>query len=114
LSAALKNNEEFLSQKSLAKVRDLRPTFASETGKEHMVQVHFGEGLATHTGPEPCVGVSEGVGEASAGECIGQPLSREIVLVPGADVVRKTEGNTHEHAIASARTTRHLTRPMDR
>lgn len=27
-SAALKNNEEFLSQKSLAKVRDLRPTFA--------------------------------------------------------------------------------------
>ncbi|TCM81771.1 hypothetical protein EV291_101248 [Rhizobium sp. BK068] len=28
-SAALKNNEEFLSHKSLAKVRDLRPTFAS-------------------------------------------------------------------------------------
>jgi hypothetical protein len=70
------------------------------------VKVHFGEGLATHTGPEPCVGVREGDGEASAGECTGQPLSREIVMAPGADVVRKTEGNTHEHAIASARTTR--------
>jgi hypothetical protein len=34
-----------------------------------MVQVHFGEGLATHTGPEPCVGVRQDAGEASAGEC---------------------------------------------
>jgi hypothetical protein len=30
-------------------------------------------------GPEPCAGVREGVGEASAGECIGQPMSRERV-----------------------------------
>ena len=75
------------------------------------MQVHFGEGLATHTGPEPCVDVREDGGEASAGEFIGQPLSREIVMVPGAAVVCKTEGNTHEHAIASARTTRRGRRP---
>jgi hypothetical protein len=41
-----------------------------------MVQVHYGEGVATHTGPEPCVGPREGSGEASAGERVGWPLSR--------------------------------------
>jgi hypothetical protein len=41
------------------------------------VQVHFDEGVAIHIGPEPCADAREGVGEASAGECIGQPLSRE-------------------------------------
>jgi hypothetical protein len=39
------------------------------------VEVHYDEGVAIHIGPEPCVGIREGVGEASAGECIGQPLS---------------------------------------
>jgi hypothetical protein len=43
------------------------------------VQVHYDEGVAIHIGPEPCAGAREGVGEASAGECIGQPLSRERV-----------------------------------
>ena len=28
-------------------------------------------------GPESCVGIREGCGEASIGECTGQPLSRE-------------------------------------
>ena len=41
------------------------------------MQVHYGEGVAIHTGPEPCAGVREGGSEASAGECTGQPLSRE-------------------------------------
>ena len=41
------------------------------------MRVHHGEGVATRTGPEPCVGIREGIGEASAGEHIGQPLSRE-------------------------------------
>ena len=41
------------------------------------MQVHYDEGLAIHIGPEPCVGTREGVDEASAGEGIGQPLSRE-------------------------------------
>jgi len=37
------------------------------------VRVHYDEGVANHIGPEPCAGN----GEASVGECIGQPLSRE-------------------------------------
>jgi hypothetical protein len=48
-----------------------------ETGKELVVQVHCDEGLASHIGPEPCAVVRKGRGEASAGERIGQPLSRE-------------------------------------
>lgn len=39
------------------------------------MQVHYGEGVAIHIGPEPCVGPREGVGEASVGERIGQPWS---------------------------------------
>jgi hypothetical protein len=38
-------------------------------------------------GPKPCAGVREDVGEASTGECAGQPLSRERKLIPGADAV---------------------------
>ena len=41
------------------------------------MQVRCDEGVAIHIGPEPCVVVREGGGEASVGECIGQPLSRE-------------------------------------
>lgn len=48
-----------------------------ETGKEQAVQVRCNEGVAIRIGPEPCVGVREGDGEASAGERIGQPWSRE-------------------------------------
>jgi hypothetical protein len=60
-----------------------------ETGKEEVVRVHYDEGVANHIGPEPCAGIREGVGEASAGVRAGQPLSREIVLIPGADAVTK-------------------------
>ena len=45
-----------------------------------MVQVHYGEGVAIHTGPKPCVVVREGGGEASAGERTGQPLVRQEKL----------------------------------
>src|SRR3990172_8331755 len=45
-----------------------------------MVQVHYDEGVASHIGPEPCAGIREGVGEASAGEHAGQPLSRERMI----------------------------------
>ena len=65
-----------------------------------MVQVHYGEGVATHAGPEPCVGTREGAGEASAGERIGQPLSRENKIVPSAHVFRITEGNMDGRASA--------------
>jgi hypothetical protein len=58
------------------------------------VQVHYGEGIAIRTGPKPCVGIREGAGEASAGESIGQPLSRERVCVPDADAVNWAEGDT--------------------
>ena len=75
------------------------------------MQVHYGEGLAIHTGPEPCVGTREGVGEASAGEHIGQPLSRESKIVPGADGVVIPEGNMGGRAIASASPTRRGRRP---
>jgi hypothetical protein len=75
------------------------------------VQVHYGEGVAIHIGPEPCVGTREGDGEASAGERIGQPLSRERSLVPSAHVVQNTEGDTDGREIASARPARRGRRP---
>ena len=66
------------------------------------MKVHCDEGVATHVAPDPCAGVREDVGEASVGERIGQPLSREIVMNPGADVVHLTEGKTGRRVIASA------------
>ena len=42
------------------------------------MQVRCDEGVANHIGPEPCAGIREGAGEASAGERIGQPLSHEM------------------------------------
>jgi len=75
------------------------------------VQVHYGEGVAVHIGPEPCAGVREDVGEASVGERTGQPLSRERFFFPDADVVPKTEGETGGCAIASIRPIRRGLRP---
>ena len=40
------------------------------------MKVHYDEGVAIRIGPEPCAGSREGAGEASVGECTGQPLSR--------------------------------------
>ena len=77
-----------------------------ETGKEYEVEVLYSEGIASHTGPEPCVCVREGTGEASAGDRIGQPLSRERTLIPGADGVIQSEGNTDGHVNASVWTSR--------
>ncbi len=75
------------------------------------MQVHYDEGVANHIGPEPCVDAREGTGEASAGDCIGQPLSRESGFIPGADAVLEAEGNTNGRVNASARTTRRGRRP---
>ncbi len=82
-----------------------------ETGKEYVVKVHCDEGVAIHVAPDPCAGVREDVGEASVGERIGQPLSRETVINPGADVVHLTEGKIGGRVIASARRTRRGLRP---
>jgi hypothetical protein len=57
------------------------------------VQVLYGEGLASRTGPESCVAVREDRCEALTGECVGQTLSGENQL-RGADVLRPSEGNT--------------------
>jgi hypothetical protein len=77
------------------------------------VKVHCDEGVATHVAPDLCAGVREDVGEASVGERIGQPLSREIVSNPGADVVHLTEGKIGRRATASAcRTRRGLRAPL--
>ena len=67
------------------------------------MEVLYSEGVATHTGPKPCVDPREGAGEASAGERAGRPLSRERAIVPGADVVTVTEGHTSGRVSASAR-----------
>ena len=75
------------------------------------MQVHYDEGVAIHIGPEPCVAVREDRSEASAGERIGQPLSRVSNSSRGADAVRRAEGNTVGHAIASASTPRRGQRP---
>jgi len=75
------------------------------------VQVHYDEGIANHIGPEPCVCDREGVGEASVGDRIGQPLSRESHVNLGADTVPLVEGNMAGCAIASARPARRGRRP---
>ena len=75
------------------------------------MQVHRDEGVANRIDPEPCAVIREDVGEASAGERIGQPLSHDRVDIPGADAVQGAEGNMSERAIASARMTRRGRRP---
>ena len=75
------------------------------------MRVHCDEGVAIRIGPEPCAGAREGTGEASVGECIGQPLSRERLLIPGADAVERAEGNTYGRDSASARMARRGRRP---
>ena len=67
------------------------------------MRVLYDEGVANHIGPEPCVVVREGRGEASAGERIGQPLSRESISPRGADAVRRAEGHKGGRDIASVR-----------
>src|SRR5450759_1926420 len=71
-----------------------------------MVQVHRDEGVANRIDPESCAEAREGIGEALTGERIGQSLSRESTLFPGADVVPLTEGNTDGRDSASAQTAR--------
>jgi hypothetical protein len=75
------------------------------------VQVHCDEGVAIRIGPEPCAGTREGVGEASAGEHVGQPLSRDRKLEPGVDAVCWAEDPAGGRAIASVHLTRRGLRP---
>ncbi len=45
------------------------------------------EGVATHSGPEPCVGVCEGAGEASVGVRAGWAIEPRNQRFVGADAV---------------------------
>lgn len=76
------------------------------------MRVHCDEGVAAaHIGPEPCADLREDVGEASAGERTGQPLSRERTSIPDADAVSVAEGETDGCANASIRSIRRGRRP---
>lgn len=75
------------------------------------MEVRHGEGVAIRINLEPCAGVREDVGEASAGACTGQPLSRDNKISLGADAFDNVEGNTGVGAIASPRPTRRGRRP---
>jgi hypothetical protein len=67
------------------------------------MQESYGEGLATHTGPESCVVVRKDGGEALTGERAGQPLSRENWMkLSGADAVEGVRKATPAVAITRA------------
>src|SRR5215472_3973840 len=70
-----------------------------------MVKVHYGEGVATHTGPESCAWRRETPGEALTGVCVGQVVSGESNVVRGADAVVAAEGNRDGSDSARIRTT---------
>jgi len=56
----------------------------------------YGEGLASHTGPESCAVSRKAGSEALTGAQAGRVLSREMYLKQSADVVRIPEGNIDE------------------
>ena len=58
------------------------------------MKVRYRKGVATHPGPESCVGAREVVGEALTGEAAGQPLSREIGKSGVPTPLSYAEGNT--------------------
>jgi hypothetical protein len=75
------------------------------------VRVRRDEGVASHIDPEPCAVIREDGGEASAGERIGQPLSRESDFSQGADAVSLAEGKMGGRASASVQPTLRGLRP---
>ena len=75
------------------------------------MKVSNSEGIANHTVPESCMEFREVRREALTGERVGQPLSREILIIQGADVFAKTEGNTCRRVTASAWTALRGLRP---
>ena len=75
------------------------------------MKVRYDEGLAIRIGPEPCVGTREGAGEASVGERIGQPLSRESLNQSGCRRGRNSGRQHGGRVIASARPARRGRRP---
>ena len=66
------------------------------------MQVHCGEGVAIHTGPESCGGRREAYREALTGERAGRPLSRDSPYIGAPTPSRSAEGDTDGRASASA------------
>jgi len=56
----------------------------AQTGEMSWMKEPYGEGVATHTGPESCVGVREDGGEALTGVRAGRVSSRENQKLPSA------------------------------
>jgi hypothetical protein len=52
---------------------------AGKTGEVLRMEVSYGEGVASHTGPESCATGREAGGEALTGERAGRVSSREIL-----------------------------------
>ena len=65
-----------------------------KTGKELWMKEPYGEGLASHTGPESCAGARKGTGEALTGVHTGQVLSSEINRFGMPTLSPNAEGNT--------------------
>jgi hypothetical protein len=63
------------------------------------------EGVATHDGPESCVGVREGEGEALTGYVQAGLLSREIMAFGVPTLSKQAEGHIDGSATASCRRT---------
>ncbi len=74
----------------------------------------YGEGLATQTDPESCVGVREGVVEALTGAHAGWVLSREIYPFEAPTLWVYGEGHTDGRAMASVRRASGGRRPQAR
>jgi len=66
------------------------------------VEVSYGEGLASHTGPESCVAHREVRGEALTGERAGRLLSRDRFHNGVPTPLGCAEGHTDGRAGASA------------
>jgi hypothetical protein len=60
------------------------------------VQVRYDEGVAIHIGPKPCAIARKGEGEASAGECTGQPSSLEKILSRTPTFLRRRKATRRE------------------
>jgi hypothetical protein len=64
------------------------------------MKVPYGEGLASHTGPESCGDGSNAMAEALTGESTGQVLSRESEFDPGCRRCRNDWKATQTVSIA--------------
>ena len=72
-----------------------------ETGIEEWMKEPYVEGVATHDGPESCVVVRKGGGEALTGVRAGEVLSREIIGFGVPTLLMQAEGHTAGGATAS-------------